>query len=260
MLLLNVDQGFIYGVFAVVDTAYSSKSGNDTKSESFEADMEDPSEEEPTKAEGPPPAQAAPTKRGCAPFTLPPAIETTIIKEIAAPPGERYISPFLSSPPSSPAHKRCRVPSLPSSGPSSPPLSRSPVLAVPPLDVLPPRKRVRSTSPHPDPTKEATTKAIAARLHKRVETHHWEFFWIASILEGDDESKSRLKIISCTTTQKHIQKGCNVFLAHIDAKKTKEKSEEKRLYDVHVRMDFSEVFLEYFPGLPPTRQVEFKLT
>ncbi|GKB57746.1 putative reverse transcriptase domain-containing protein [Tanacetum coccineum] len=42
-------------------------------------------------------------------------------------------------------------------------------------------------------------------------------------------------------------------------KETKDKSEEKRLKDVPTVRDFSEVFLEYFPGLPPTRQVEFQI-
>ncbi|GKA51789.1 hypothetical protein Tco_0744985 [Tanacetum coccineum] len=86
------------------------------------------------------------------PFTLLPAIEAVIAEEIAASPGERYRSPFLSSPspsPSpSPSRKRCRSPSLPPA----------------PSDMLLPRKRVRMTSPYPDPTDEATIKAILARL------------------------------------------------------------------------------------------------
>ncbi|GJU27309.1 hypothetical protein Tco_0348504 [Tanacetum coccineum] len=42
-------------------------------------------------------------------------------------------------------------------------------------------------------------------------------------------------------------------------KKSKEKSEEKRLEDVHVVRDFSEVFREDLHGLPPIRQVEFQI-
>nr|GEV62206.1 hypothetical protein [Tanacetum cinerariifolium] len=37
------------------------------------------------------------------------------------------------------------------------------------------------------------------------------------------------------------------------------KSKEKRLEDVPVVRDFSKVFSEDFPGLPPTRQVEFQI-
>ncbi|GKC85797.1 putative reverse transcriptase domain-containing protein, partial [Tanacetum coccineum] len=74
---------------------------------------------------------------------------------------------------------------------------------------------------------------------------------------SDGGSNSRLNIISCTKTQKYIQKGCHVFLAQIIEKRTEDKSEEKRLEDVPIVRDFPEVFLEDLPGLPPARQVEF---
>ncbi|GJY06953.1 putative reverse transcriptase domain-containing protein [Tanacetum coccineum] len=54
-------------------------------------------------------------------------------------------------------------------------------------------------------------------------------------------------------------KGCHVFLAHVTTKKTKDKSEEKRLEDVPIVQDFPELFPEDLPGLPPTRQVEFQI-
>ncbi|GJR04521.1 putative reverse transcriptase domain-containing protein [Tanacetum coccineum] len=50
--------------------------------------------------------------------------------------------------------------------------------------------------------------------------------------------------------------GCNEG-TQVTAKKTDDKSEEKRLEDVPIVRDFSEVFPEDLPGLPPTRQVEF---
>ncbi|GKC23987.1 putative reverse transcriptase domain-containing protein [Tanacetum coccineum] len=50
--------------------------------------------------------------------------------------------------------------------------------------------------------------------------------------------------------------GCN---SKITAKKIDDKSEEKRLKDVPIVWDFSEVFPEDLPGLPPTRQVEFQI-
>ncbi|GJW46869.1 putative reverse transcriptase domain-containing protein [Tanacetum coccineum] len=74
---------------------------------------------------------------------------------------------------------------------------------------------------------------------------------------SDGRSNSRLNIISCTKTQKYIKKGCHVFLAQITEKKTKDKSNEKRLEDVLIVRDFPEFFPEDFPGLPPTRKVEF---
>ncbi|GJX60720.1 putative reverse transcriptase domain-containing protein [Tanacetum coccineum] len=61
------------------------------------------------------------------------------------------------------------------------------------------------------------------------------------IIRGDRSNnryESRLNIISCTKTQKYLLKGCLVFLAHITAKKAKDKSEEKRLEDVPIVRDF----------------------
>ncbi|GJU66233.1 putative reverse transcriptase domain-containing protein [Tanacetum coccineum] len=82
------------------------------------------------------------------------------------------------------------------------------------------------------------------------------------IVQGDrngKEKKSKLSIISCTKTQKYIKKGCLIFLAQVMKKEIEDMSEEKRLEDVPTVRDFPEVFPEYFPGLPPTRQVEFQI-
>ncbi|GKG24214.1 putative reverse transcriptase domain-containing protein, partial [Tanacetum coccineum] len=52
------------------------------------------------------------------------------------------------------------------------------------------------------------------------------------IIQGDDcdiGSKLKLNIISYMKTQKYIQKGCQVYLAQVTSKETKDKSEEKRL-------------------------------
>nr|GEZ69256.1 putative reverse transcriptase domain-containing protein [Tanacetum cinerariifolium] len=61
------------------------------------------------------------------------------------------------------------------------------------------------------------------------------------------------------TTVKYIQKGCHVFLAHITTEETEDKSKKKRLEDVPIVRNFLKVFPEDFPGLPPTRQVEFQI-
>ncbi|GJX72071.1 putative reverse transcriptase domain-containing protein [Tanacetum coccineum] len=80
------------------------------------------------------------------------------------------------------------------------------------------------------------------------------------IIRGDDcNSRSRLNIISCTKTQKYIQKGCQVYLAQVTSKKAEDNSEEKRLEDVPIVQEFPEVFPEDLPGLPPARQVEFQI-
>ncbi|GJR02807.1 hypothetical protein Tco_0525791 [Tanacetum coccineum] len=80
------------------------------------------------------------------------------------------------------------------------------------------------------------------------------------IIRGDNcDGRSKLNIISCTRTQKYIQKGCQVYLAQVTSKKAEDKSEEKRLEDVPIVREFPEVFLEDLPGLPPARQVEFQI-
>ncbi|GJV09413.1 putative reverse transcriptase domain-containing protein [Tanacetum coccineum] len=74
------------------------------------------------------------------------------------------------------------------------------------------------------------------------------------IIRGDDcdsGSKLKLSIISCTKTQKYIQKGFQVYLAQVTSKKTEDKSEDKRLEDVPIVREFPEVFPEDLPGLPP---------
>ncbi|GJZ56448.1 putative reverse transcriptase domain-containing protein [Tanacetum coccineum] len=75
------------------------------------------------------------------------------------------------------------------------------------------------------------------------------------IIRGDDydgRSKSKLDIISCTKTQKYIQKGCKVYLTQVTSKKAEDKSEEKQLEDVPIVREFPEVFPEDLLGLPPT--------
>ncbi|GJY97015.1 hypothetical protein Tco_0513925 [Tanacetum coccineum] len=79
------------------------------------------------------------------------------------------------------------------------------------------------------------------------------------IIHGDGSNQgnvTRLNIISCTKTQKYMEKGFSIFLAHVTAKEVEDKSEKKRLEDVPIVRDFPKVFLEDLSGLPPTRQVE----
>ncbi|GKG51986.1 hypothetical protein Tco_0544624, partial [Tanacetum coccineum] len=49
--------------------------------------------------------------------------------------------------------------------------------------------------------------------------------------------------------------GCELFLAQV----AEQESKEKRLEDVLVIRDFPEVFPDKLPGLPPPRQVEFRI-
>ncbi|GKC51202.1 putative reverse transcriptase domain-containing protein [Tanacetum coccineum] len=74
------------------------------------------------------------------------------------------------------------------------------------------------------------------------------------IIRGD-RSKTRLNLIFCIKTERYISRGYQVFIAQVMEKK----SDEKRLEDIPVVREFSEVFPEDLPGLPPIRQVEFQI-
>ncbi|GJZ17250.1 hypothetical protein Tco_0553373 [Tanacetum coccineum] len=74
------------------------------------------------------------------------------------------------------------------------------------------------------------------------------------VIEGD-RNNSRLKIVSCIKVRKYIEKGGELFLAQV----TEQEPKEKRLEDVPVIRDFPEVFPEDLPGLPPPRQVKFRI-
>nr|GEZ66736.1 putative reverse transcriptase domain-containing protein [Tanacetum cinerariifolium] len=72
--------------------------------------------------------------------------------------------------------------------------------------------------------------------------------------EGD-RGASRLKVISCIKARKFIDKGSQLLVAHV----TEKEPQEKRIEDVPVIRDFPEVFPDDLPGLPPPRQVEFRI-
>nr|GEW61882.1 putative reverse transcriptase domain-containing protein [Tanacetum cinerariifolium] len=57
----------------------------------------------------------------------------------------------------------------------------------------------------------------------------------------------------------NVMTGYPVFLANITTKTIKDKSEEKRLENVPIVRDFSEVFPKDLLSLPPTRHVEFQI-
>ncbi|GJR16488.1 reverse transcriptase domain-containing protein [Tanacetum coccineum] len=74
------------------------------------------------------------------------------------------------------------------------------------------------------------------------------------IIRGD-RSKTRLNLMSCTKTERYISRGYQVFVAQVMEKK----SDERRLEDIPAVREFSKVFPENLPVLPPVRQVEFQI-
>nr|GEX24200.1 putative reverse transcriptase domain-containing protein [Tanacetum cinerariifolium] len=70
------------------------------------------------------------------------------------------------------------------------------------------------------------------------------------ILCSGSNNGTYLNIISCIKTRKYLLKGYPVFFVNITTKTIKEKSEEKRLENVPIVLDFSEVFPKDLPGAP----------
>ncbi|GJU21962.1 putative reverse transcriptase domain-containing protein [Tanacetum coccineum] len=75
------------------------------------------------------------------------------------------------------------------------------------------------------------------------------------LIVKSDKGVSRLKVISCIKACKYVKRGCHLFLEHV----TENKSKKKRMEDVPIIRDFPEVFPKELPGLPPPRQVEFRI-
>ncbi|GJS46991.1 putative reverse transcriptase domain-containing protein [Tanacetum coccineum] len=67
--------------------------------------------------------------------------------------------------------------------------------------------------------------------------------------------ESRLKVVSYIKERKYIERGCHLFVSYVTEKEKKEKC----LEDVPIIYDFPEVSLDDLPGLPPPRQVEFRI-
>ena len=74
------------------------------------------------------------------------------------------------------------------------------------------------------------------------------------VIYGDKPSTD-LRLISCVQAQKYLQKKDLTFLAHI-VDKTKE---EVNVQDIPVACEFPDIFPEDLPGVPPERQVEFRI-
>ncbi|KAJ9538003.1 hypothetical protein OSB04_030736 [Centaurea solstitialis] len=74
------------------------------------------------------------------------------------------------------------------------------------------------------------------------------------VIYGKRRSK-RTSLVSMLKAKKSLRKGCQGYLAYvIDAKK-----EKKGVSDVPIVKDFPEVFPEDLTGLPPDRQIEFRI-
>jgi hypothetical protein len=74
------------------------------------------------------------------------------------------------------------------------------------------------------------------------------------IVHGDREGTTT-KIISMIKAKKCLERGCGAYLAYVVDTEAK----PKELTDVPVVCDFPDVFPEELPGIPPEREVEFRI-
>ena len=74
------------------------------------------------------------------------------------------------------------------------------------------------------------------------------------LLVHGNGTNPKVGIISAMKAMKHYQKGCLMLLASaVDTKK------EKQLDEIPIVNNFPDVFPEDLPGLPPDRQIEFRI-
>ncbi|GJR13282.1 putative reverse transcriptase domain-containing protein [Tanacetum coccineum] len=79
------------------------------------------------------------------------------------------------------------------------------------------------------------------------------------VIIGMDWLANHHAVIVCDEKIVRIPYEDEVLIVQVMKKETEDKSEEKRLEEVPTVRDFSGVFPEDLPGLPPTRQVEFQI-
>ncbi|KAK1427869.1 hypothetical protein QVD17_16567 [Tagetes erecta] len=76
-----------------------------------------------------------------------------------------------------------------------------------------------------------------------------------TLLVQGEKQETKLKIVNCMKARKYLKKGYCAFLAHV----VEDKPEERRVENIPIVRDFPEVFPEDLPGIPPPRQVEFRI-
>ena len=62
-------------------------------------------------------------------------------------------------------------------------------------------------------------------------------------------------MVSAMKIRKYVKKGCEAYLAYV----LDSKVNDKKVEPVPVVCDFSDVFPEELPGLPPIQEVEFDI-
>nr|GEZ78366.1 transposon Ty3-G Gag-Pol polyprotein [Tanacetum cinerariifolium] len=98
-----------------------------------------------------------------------------------------------------------------------------------------------------------------AAVRAEIERQTADDFIVQHIMRTEAlEAGARIDTLG-DTDQEYMSKGCHVFLANITSTKNEDKLKGKRLEDVPVVREFPVVFPEDLPGIPSTRQVEFRI-
>ncbi|KAJ9556928.1 hypothetical protein OSB04_011542 [Centaurea solstitialis] len=103
-------------------------------------------------------------------------------------------------------------------------------------------------------SEEGTTNAVEKVMTARRTTRRVDLSWqVVVILLAKGSPRSSIMI--GIKMRSHLRKESVAYLAPIVDKEVK----EKRIQDFPVVRDYTEVFPEELPGLPPHRQVEFHI-
>ena len=71
--------------------------------------------------------------------------------------------------------------------------------------------------------------------------------------------KTFVRHISTLQVKKATRKGCKVFAVHIIKNEHMDKEDKLKFDDIPILQDFSDVFPEEIPGLPPKRDLDFPI-
>nr|GEX06008.1 putative reverse transcriptase domain-containing protein [Tanacetum cinerariifolium] len=99
-----------------------------------------------------------------------------------------------------------------------------------------------------------TLEARVAVLKTRACRHEWQRQTADDFAGGNDNAQARVYVVGNAGANPD-----NVVAANITSTKDEDKSKGKRLEDVPIIREFPKVFLKDLPGIPPTRQVEFRI-
>ena len=71
--------------------------------------------------------------------------------------------------------------------------------------------------------------------------------------------KTVIRQISALQLKRAVRKGCKAYAVTITDEASKSEKDKLKIEDIPVLNEFTDVFLEEFPGLPPRRELDFTI-